>query len=84
MIVKKLVQKTKCKDYDNKDKVFHHVIWNFYIGYYLFGFIPLYKILVNREEELNYPELKEEGREYEPYKFTPHVYKKYKDLLIKG
>lgn len=56
MVVKKLYRKVKCKRYDAKRRVFENVTTTDYIGWFLFGFIPIYLIELNKYEKVNFEE----------------------------
>jgi hypothetical protein len=83
MITKKLRRVVKCKWWDKKYKIYHNVTYTCYLGYYLFGFIPLYQTVISKEEELNYPDVYEDKATDKPYVYTPCVYEKYGYLLTK-
>ena len=46
MIIKKPWRRVKCREWDRDTKKFQSVTTVDYVGYFLFGFIPLYLIKV--------------------------------------
>lgn len=54
MIIKKLYRATKCKSWNNQRKVFEEVSVVEYIGWFLFGIIPIYLIVLDKYTEVNY------------------------------
>ena len=77
MIVKKLYRKTKCCDYDAERRVFGNVTTTDYIGWFLFGFIPIYLIELDKRTKFNSVETGEFTVGY-------GVNEKYKHLMFKG
>lgn len=77
MIVKKLYQKTKCRWWDEKRKVFESVITTEYLGWFLFGFIPIYLVELDKHEKVNFEGTGEGVLEY-------GIIKKYKHLMVKS
>lgn len=59
MIMKKYKRVVKCRDWNKDRKKFEHIIRIDYIGWFLFGLIPLYLIKLNQEDEYNLEGLSE-------------------------
>ena len=77
MIVKRLYRKVKCRWWDEKRKVFKNVTTTDYIGWFLFGFIPIYLIELGKYEELNFVDGEEaEVLEYGIFKDYGHLIRK--------
>lgn len=77
MIVKKLYRKVKCKWWNKERKVFENVITTDYIGWFLFGFIPIYLIQLDKNEELNFVDGEEaQVFEYKVFKDYGHLVRK--------
>lgn len=76
MIVKKLYRKIKCRWYDEKRRVFQNVTVTDYLGWFLFGIIPIYLIELDKWEEVDFKETGEGIIEY-------GVIKKY-GYLVRG
>lgn len=72
MIVKKLKRTVKCLDWNKEKKEHEVVITRSYVGYFLFGIIPIYLKLINKEVDFHY--------DVECH-ITYDVYKKYGDLI---
>lgn len=77
MIVKKLYKRVKCRYWNKERKVFENVTTTDYIGWFLFGFIPIYLIQLGKNEELNFVD----GEE--PTVLDFKVYKDYGHLMTK-
>lgn len=77
MIVKKLYRKVKCSEYDAERRAFENVTTTDYIGWFLFGCIPIYLIELDKETKFNSVETGEFTVGYA-------VNKKYKHLMVKG
>ena len=75
MIVKKLFFKTKCEFYDKEKKKFNFVITTYYIGWFLFGRIPLYIVEIDKEVDNRIDD--------EPKTYQHKSYEKYGHLLRK-
>lgn len=56
MVVKKLYRGIKCNDWNNDKNQFDEVVVSDYIGYFLFGFIPLYMKKIDEHREWRYGE----------------------------
>lgn len=56
MIIKKLYRKVKCRWWNKERKVFENTTTTDYIGWFLFGFIPIYLIELDKKEELDFIE----------------------------
>ena len=74
MIVKKLQRKIRCKWWDNKRKTFERTTIKEYMGWFLFGFIPIYLIELDRYEDFDF----ESGKGTERW----GIHKSYGKLLI--
>lgn len=74
MLIKKLYRRVKCEEYDAERRVFGKVTTTDYIGYFLFGCIPIYLIELDKEFKFN---------SVETGKFTVgyRVNQKYKHLM---
>lgn len=77
MIVKKLYRKVDCKEYDAERRKFGNVTTTDYIGWFLFGCIPIYLIELNKNTTFDSVETGEFTVKY-------GVIEKYKHLMIKG
>ena len=77
MLVKKLYRKVKCKEYDAERRVFGNVTTTDYLGWFLFSFIPIYLIELDKKVKFNSVETGEFTAGYA-------VNKKYKYLMVKG
>jgi hypothetical protein len=77
MIVKKLYKKFKFRDWNKERKVFESVITIDYLGWFLFGIIPIYLVQLNISEEFNYIE----GEKAKV--FDHKVYRDYGHLMTK-
>lgn len=75
MVVKKLYRKVKCRWWDEKRKVFENTTRTDYIGWFLFGIIPIYLIELGKQEELDFIE----GKDKEILEYG--IYKKYGYLV---
>ena len=73
MIVKKLQRKIRYKWWDNKRKTFERTIIKEYVGWFLFGFIPIYLIELDSYENFDF----ESGKGTERW----GIHKKYGQLL---
>ena len=76
MIIKKLYQKTKCRWWDKERKVYENITVKDYIGWFLFGFIPIYLIELDKRECVDFKGADECVLEY-------GIIKKYKHLMAK-
>lgn len=56
MIVKKLYRKVKCKWWNEKRRVFELIEVKDYIGWFLFGFIPIYLIELDGYDNVDFEE----------------------------
>lgn len=77
MIVKKLYRKIKYKNWDKEREKFEKVTTIDYMGWFLFGFIPIYLIELNRYEDYNFEEIGEYTLEY-------GINKKYGHLMVRN
>ena len=77
MIVKKLYRKVKCRWWNKERKVFEDVTTTDYIGWFLFGFIPIYLIQLGKKEEFDFIEGEEaQVFEYKVFKDYGHLVRK--------
>ena len=67
MIVKKPYIRVKCEKWNKEEKKFDLVTTKTYIGYFLFGIIPVYLILINEIVEGYGTKLESFGNKYEKY-----------------
>ena len=67
MIVKKLYRKIKFKGWDKKRNVYEIKFINDYIGWFLFGVIPIYLTLIDSvvEYDLEYSEITRRKKLYQ-------------------
>jgi hypothetical protein len=77
MIVKKLYRKCKHKWWNKERMTYENTIITDYIGWFLFGCIPIYLVELGKNEELDYIE----GEEAEVFEYK--VYKDYGYLVRK-
>lgn len=77
MIVKKLYRKIKCKWWNKKRKVYENTTITDYMGWFLFGFIPIYLIELDTYMDIDFEESGEDIIRY-------GVNKKYGHLMTKG
>ena len=75
MIVKKLYRKIKYRWWDKERKVFENISITEYIGWFLFGFIPIYLIELDKYEDVNFKDSGESTIRY-------GINEKYKHLMI--
>lgn len=75
MIIKKLNRVTVCSEWNDERKKYEHITVTDYLGWYLFGKIPLYLIELNKEEQFDYEDLSK------PTMMDYTVIKKYSNLL---
>lgn len=54
MIVKKLYRKIRCKWWDKKRKVYENTTVKDYMGWFLFGFIPIYLIELDNYVDVDF------------------------------
>lgn len=77
MIVKKLYRRVRCRWWDKKREVFENVTTTDYVGWFLFGFIPIYLIQLGKNEELNFIDGEEaEVLEYKVFKDYGYLIRK--------
>jgi len=67
MIVKKPYMKVKCEMWNKTTEKYDLVTTKTYIGYFLFGIIPVYLILINEVAESNGNKLESFVNIYEKY-----------------
>lgn len=73
MIVKKLYRKVRCRWWDKERKVFENTTITDYIGWFLFGFIPIYLIQLDKYEEVDFKESGKDIIEYGIFKDYGHI-----------
>ena len=56
MIIKKLYRKIKTRWWDEERRVFENTTITEYMGWFLFGFIPIYLIELDKYEEVDFKE----------------------------
>lgn len=76
MIVKKLYRRVHSKWWDNKRKVFECTTVTDYMGWFLFGFIPIYLIELDKKKDVDFEETGEGTIRY-------GINEKYKHLMNK-
>ena len=76
MIVKKLYRKIKCRWWNKKRQVFENTTVIDYVGWFLFGFIPIYLIELDKRKDVDFEDSGEGTIRYE-------INEKYKHLMIK-
>ena len=76
MIVKKLYRKTKCRWWNKKRQVFENTTVIDYVGWFLFGFIPIYLIELDKREDVDFEDSGEGTIRY-------GINEKYNYLMIK-
>ena len=76
MIIKKLYRKTKCRWWNKKRNVFENVTTTDYIGWFLFGSIPIYLIELNKVEDVDFEESGKGRFEYGIFKEYGHLVRK--------
>ena len=54
MIVKKLWRRVRCQWWDKKRKVYQLTTIREYVGWFLFGFIPVYLIQLDKYDKVNF------------------------------
>jgi hypothetical protein len=54
MIIKKLYRASKTKSWDKERKTYEIVIITDYIGWFLFGFIPIYLIEIDKYYDVDF------------------------------
>lgn len=76
MIVKKLYRKCKHRWWDRKRKVFQNTTVTEYIGWFLFGFIPIYLIQLDKYEEVDFENSGKDVITYRVYRSYGHLIRK--------
>lgn len=76
MIVKKPYRKVKCTSWDKQNRKFDYITVTDYIGWFLFGVIPIYLIVLDK-----YVEAENDVAE-EPIRLNYGVIEKYAHLMI--
>ena len=74
MIVKKLYRKVRCKWWNDKRKVYELTTVNDYMGWFLFGFIPIYLIKLDSYEDVDFEKTGEGTIRY-------GIYEKYGSII---
>lgn len=77
MIVKKLYRRAKGKWWDKERNTFENVVITDYVGWFLFGFIPIYLIEIDKYNNVDF---KETGKDT----IRLGIHKEYKHLMIKN
>jgi hypothetical protein len=77
MIVKKLYRRVKCRWWNKERKVFERVSKTDYLGWFLFGIIPVYLVQLDKADEYNL----EDSEKSEPFTLRSGILEKYKKLL---
>ena len=54
MIIKKLYRRTRCRWWDEKRKVYECTTVTEYLGWFLFGIIPIYLIELDKYEDVDF------------------------------
>lgn len=75
MIIKKLYRRIKCRWWNKNLKEFEDTTITDYVGWFLFGFIPVYLIELDKYEDICF----ESGKDTLKY----GVIEKYKHLMVK-
>lgn len=76
MIVKKLYRKCKSRWWNEKRKVFENTTVKEYIGWFLFGFIPIYLIQLDKYERVDFEGQGEDTITYGIYRDYGHLIRK--------
>ncbi len=76
MIVKKLYRASKTKSWDKERNVYEIVIITDYIGWFLFGFIPIYLIEIDKYYDVDF---KDDDKDT----IRLGIHKKYNNLMTK-
>ena len=77
MIVKKLYRRVRCRWWDKERKVFENTTVTDYVGWFLFGIIPIYLIELDKREDVDF---KESGKDTIRY----GINEEYKYLMTNG
>lgn len=75
MVIKKLYRRVKCNDWNKNKNEYDEVITLDYVGYFLFGFIPLYMKKIDEHREWRY------GDDNDVFKFRIATYKEWGDKI---
>lgn len=76
MIVKKLYRKIRFKDWNKERRVFEETKITDYLGWFLFGFIPIYLIKLDTVDKYDF---KDSGE----ISLRPAIYETYGKLMTK-
>lgn len=76
MIIKKLYRKVKSRWWNKERRTFENTTVIDYVGWFLFGVIPIYLIELNKREDVDFEELGKGTIRY-------GINKKYEHLMIK-
>lgn len=79
MIVKKLYRRVRCNWWNKEREVFERVSKTDYLGWFLFGVIPIYLTQLDKVDEYNL----EDSEESEPCILKCGIFNKYKNLIEK-
>lgn len=77
MVVKKIYVRVKSRWFDKKRNVFQDTEVTRYIGWFLFGFIPIYLIVVDKYHDVNFEEAGEGTIKHK-------LYDEYRHLMFDG
>lgn len=77
MIVKKLYRRVGLRWWDKDRKVYQNTTVTDYVGWFLFGLIPIYLIQLDKHEEVNFKDTGEGTLNY-------GVIEKYKHIMYKN
>lgn len=72
MIVKKLYRRVRCRWWNKEREVFENTTVTDYVGWFLFGIIPIYLIELDKREDVDFKESGEGTIRYginEEYKY---------------
>ena len=76
MIIKKLYRSVRCKWWNNKRQVYENHTITDYVGWFLFGIIPIYLIELDKREDVDFEETGKGTLTY-------GINENYKHLMIK-
>ena len=76
MIIKKLYRASKTKSWDKERNVYEIVTITDYVGWFLFGFIPIYLIEIDKYYNVDF---KETGKDT----IRLGIHEKYKNIMAK-
>ena len=76
MIIKKLYRRCRYRWWDKERKVFQNTTITEYVGWFLFGFIPIYLIQLDKYEEVDFEESGQGTLTYGIYRDYGHLIRK--------